>query len=168
MPRYLIGLALAGVVAGDPFSMAQAFAGDGEVIVMREVPYQSANGQRHTGRVNAVDVSPDSQVTTIVNAASTRGTGALSELTDQESSAIASGVGNNPTALISRLQHNPVLQGLASGKLTGTSGGALAQSSMPGSVTSGIGAGVGGSVGRATDALSNTLTGAMSHAGGMK
>lgn len=168
MPRYLICLALAGVVAGDPFFMAQAFAGDGEVIVMREVPYQSANGQRHTGRVSAVDVSPDSQVTTIVNAASTRGTGALSELTDQESAAIASGVGSNTTALIPSLQHNQVLQGLASGKLTGTSGGALAQTSMLGSVTSGIGGGVGGSVGRATDTLGNALTGAMFHAGGMK
>lgn len=168
MPRYLIGLALAGALAVDPWVMTPALAGGGEVLIMREVPYQPANGPRHTGRVNAVDVSPDSHVTSMVNAASTRGAGALIELTDHESSAIASGAGNSAAGLISGLQSNPALKGVASGKLAGAPGGAFSAAGAPGSATSNMGSGAGGSVGRATDALSNTLNGALFRTGGMK
>ena len=168
MPRYLFGLALASVLAIDQFALMQAFAGDGEVIVTRQVPYQSATGPIHTGRVLAVDVSPDSQVVSVVNATSFRGAGALSELTDLESSGVASRVGSNNAGLTSGLKTTAALQGLASGKHIGAAGGAFAPTGLLGSMTSTIGSGVGGSVGRATDALSNTLSGAAFGAGGLK
>lgn len=168
MSRYLLGLASAGALAVGQLVVAQAYAGDGQVIILREVPYQLATGVRHTGRVSAVNVSPESQVRSMLGGALSPSGNAVTELTDRESSAIAGRVQSGTGATASGLQNNLVNEGLASRTLSGVQGSAFAPTGALGSLTAGIGAGVGGSVGRATDALSNTLNGTMLHAGGMK
>jgi len=167
MSRYLVGFVLAALTLPGIWNTTQAYAGDGAVVIMREVPYQSWNEPRHTGQVLAVGVAPDQGLVSMTGNGSLGKGNAVTELTDLESAVIASGNGSTGSLLNSGLQNSAAYEGISAGHATGTLSSALSPTGPVGSAISGIGGGAGGTVRRATESLTNTLNGAMSHAGGM-
>lgn len=172
MSRYWMGFTLAsGLIAS-----GLAGAGDGKVVLMREVPYQPVVGIRETGRVLAIDVAPDAKVQTIAksmtgslsnNGGSSVG-GVVTELTDRESSIIAGGMGGNVMGIASGQQNTSAYDGLVTGAVGSALGSTLSPNGTLSSLTSSIGGSVGGSVGRVTDSLTNTLSGAIFRASGIR
>lgn len=154
MSRYFGKRACAGVLSAGQFVLAaHVFAGDGQVVITRDVPYQSAAGLRHTGQVSGINAAPDTQMKALPPTSSMVHGGAVTELTDQESSVIASRVQGHTGTLAATVQATPGQAGLASGRFGYAPGMGLA--------ATGMGAYAGGSVSRATGGLGNTLTGAL-------
>lgn len=163
MLRYFGRKTCTGILSAGPFVLAaHVFAGDGQVVVTRDVPYQSAAGPRHTGQASGVDAAPD----TPMKAASIVRTGAVTELTDQESSAIASRVQGHTGRLAAAVQATPGQAGLVSGKFGHGTGMALAATGGLGPLAAGMGAHAGGSASRATGGLGSSLACALLPAAG--
>jgi hypothetical protein len=140
------------------------FAGDGLLVITREVPYQSAAGPRHTGQVTGVQTAPDVPVRSMLGAGSAVRAGAVTELTDHESAAIAGRVQGHMGSVAATVQTATTQAGLASGKFT-AGGDAFAPAGGLGSLVGGFGVQAGASVSRATGALGQTLTGVLAPAG---
>ena len=166
MSRYSKRRACAAVLLVGPFVLAaQVFAGDGFLVITREVPYQSVTGPRHTGQVTGVQTAPDVPVRSMLGAGSAVRAGAVTELTDRESAAIAGRVQGHMGSVAATVQTATAQAGLASGKFTGAGGDAFAPAGGLGSLVGGFGVQAGASVSRATGALGQTLTGVLAPAG---
>lgn len=163
MPRYPERWACAGVLVMGQFAFAaQVFAGDGFLVITRDVPYQSAAGPRHTGQVTGVQTAPDVPMLGVGPAVRA---GAVTELTDHESAAIAGRVQGHMGSVAGTVQAATAQAGLASGKFTGAGGDAFAPAGGLGSLAGGFGVQAGASVSRATGALGHALTGVLAPAG---
>lgn len=158
----VLSIAVATLITGQ-LIVHQAFAGDGKIVVIREVPYQSVGGLRFTGQAHKVDVAPDEQILSGTNGLANKNGNYITELTDGESSIIAGGVLNNTTTITSTQQAGSSYDGSAMGRVVNTLGDKLSPTGSLGAMTSSVGGGVGGGVSRATDTLSSALSGAMSH-----
>ena len=166
MSRYSERRACAAVLVVGQFAVAtQVFAGDGFLVITREVPYQSAAGPRHTGQVTGVQTAPDVPVRSMLGAGSAVRAGAVTELTDHESAAIAGRVQGHMGSVAATVQTATAQAGLASGKFTGAGGDAFAPAGGLGALVGGFGVQAGASVSRATGALGQTLTGTLVPAG---
>lgn len=155
--------ACAGVLMLGQFAFAaQVFAGDGFLVITRDVPYQSAAGPRHTGQVTGVQTAPD---VPMLGAGSAIRAGAVTELTDHESAAIAGRVQGHMGSVAATMQTATAQSGLASGKFTGAGGDAFAPAGGMGSLVGGFGMQAGSTVGRATGAMGQALTGVLAPAG---
>lgn len=166
MSQYPERWACAGVLMMGQFVFAaQVFAGDGFLVVTREVPYQSAAGPRHTGQVTGVQTAPDVPVRSMLGAGSAVRAGAVTALTDRESAAIAGRVQGHMGSVAATVQTATAHAGLASGKFTGAGGDAFAPAGGLGSLAAGFGVQAGASASRATGALGQTLTGVLAPAG---
>lgn len=157
--------ACAGVLMLGQFAFAaQVFAGDGFLVITRDVPYQSAAGPRHTGQVTGVQTAPD---VPMLGAGSAIRAGAVTELTDHESAAIAGRVQGHMGSVAATMQTATATaqSGLASGKFTGAGGDAFAPAGGMGSLAGGFGMQAGSTVGRATGAMGQALTGVLAPAG---
>lgn len=151
--------ACAGVLMVGQFAFAaQVFAGDGFLVITRDVPYQSVAGPRHTGQVTGVRTAPD---VPMLGAGSAVRAGAVTELTDHESAAIAGRVQGHMGSVAATVQAATAQTGLASGKFTGTGGDGFAPAGGLGSLAGGFGMQAGGTVGRATGAMGQALSGAL-------
>jgi hypothetical protein len=131
-------------------------AGDGNLVIGREVPHQPVRGYRHTGRVHQVDVGPDEQVNSMADTSFT-------ELTDMEAAGVTGGMSNrtlSPTLINGRLM--PIDRATAS-TINTLSSTTLSPIGTLGTVTSGVG----GRVTGATGGLSNTLGRILPQTGGM-
>jgi hypothetical protein len=137
---------------------AQVFAGDGFLVITRDVPYQSAAGPRHTGQVTGVQTAPD---VPMLGAGSAVRPGAVTELTDHESAAIAGRVQGQMGYASATVQSATAQAGLASGKFPGAGSDGFAPASGLGSLAGGFGMQAGSTVGRATSALGQALSGAL-------
>ena len=163
MSRYPERWARAGVLVVGQFAFAaQVSAGDGFLVITRDVPYQSAAGPRHTGQVSGVHTAP---VVPMLGAGSAVRAGAVTELTDQESAAIAGRVQGHMGSVAATVQTVTAQAGLASGKFTAAGGDAFGPAGGLGSLAAGFGAQAGSSATRATGALGQTLTGTLAPAG---
>lgn len=131
----------------------------GDIIILREVPPQRFDVNRHTGRASVVNPSPIEQTNVIKELLNDSQLG-ITELTDMQSAEISSSislsVGSQPvTGLQSDLIH----------QLAGSNGRSSVGNEMGGilGMTSGIGGGVGSSVSSAThsatDAIRDVLSG---------
>jgi|GEM_PF-2351748 len=159
MSHYPERWACAGVLAlGQFIFAAQVFAGDGFLVITRDVPYQSAAGPRHTGQVTGVRTAPD---VPMLGAGSAVRAGAVTELTDHESAAIAGRVQGHMGSVSATVQAATVQAGMGSGKFSGAGGDAFAPAGGLGSLAAGFGVQAGSTVGRATGAMGQALSGAL-------
>ena len=159
MSHYPERWACAGVLAFGQFIFAaQVFAGDGFLVITRDVPYQSVAGPRHTGQVTGVQTAPD---VPILGAGSAVRAGAVTELTDRESAAIAGRVQGHMGSVSATVQTATVQAGMASGKFSGAGGDAFAPTGGLGSLAAGFGVQAGSTVGRATGTMGQALSGAL-------
>lgn len=166
MSRYPERWARAGVLVVGQFAFAaQVSAGDGFLVITRDVPYQSVAAPRHTGQVSGVQTAPDVQVRAMLGAGSAVRAGAVTELTDHESAAIAGRVQGHMGSVAATVQTVTAQAGLASGKFTAAGGDAFGPAGGLGSLAAGFGAQAGSSATRATGALGQTLTGTLAPAG---
>lgn len=151
--------ACAGVLMLGQFAFAtQVFAGDGFLVITRDVPYQPAAGPRHTGQVTGVRTAPD---VPMLGAGSAVRAGAVTELTDHESAAIVGRVQGHMGSVAATVQAATAQTGLASGKFTDAGGDAFAPAGGLGSLAAGFGVQAGSTVGRATGAMGQALSGAL-------
>lgn len=159
MSQYPEKWARAGVLALSQFVFAApVFAGDGFLVITRDVPYQPAAGPRHTGQVTGVQTAPD--VPTLGTGSALRA-GSVTELTDHESAGIAGRVQGHMGNVAATVQSATAQAGLAAGKLSGAGGDAFAPAGGLGALAGGFGMQAGSTVGRATGALGQALSGAL-------
>lgn len=151
--------ACAGVLMLGQFAFAaQVFAGDGFLVITRDVPYQPAAGPRHTGQVTGVRTAPD---VPMLGAGSAVRAGAVTELTDHESAAIVGRVQGHMGSVPATVQKAIVPAGMVSGKFSDAGGDAFAPAGGLGSLAAGFGVQAGSTVGRATGAMGQALSGAL-------
>ena len=160
MSRYPERWACAGVLVVGQFAFAaQVLAGDGFLVITRDVPYQSVAGPRHTGQASGVQTAPDVPVRPMLGAGSAVRAGAVTELTDHESAAIAGRVQGHMGSVAAAAQTATAQAGLASGKFTGAGCDAFAPAGGLGALAAGFGMQAGSTAGRATSAMGQALTG---------
>jgi hypothetical protein len=122
---------------------APVIAGDGVVILQREVPTRPAVREGAPGRVSSVDVSPDDKVNKAVNS---------NELSDADFAKISTGTAQ----ISSTLTGQSNIAGLTNGQLNGQGAG------VGGGATGGIAPMINGAVGGATANIRTGITGALS------
>ncbi len=117
---------------------APVIAGDGIVVLQREVPVRQAIREGAPGRVTSIDASPDEKIKQVVNS---------NELGDADFSTISTGT--------------PQTAGMAANQsnLTGLTNGQLNSHGLMGSTSGGIAPIVGGAVGSATGHISSGIAG---------
>lgn len=139
----LLLLAVASSVNADP----------GDIVIVRDVPPQRWDVNRHVGQPTVVNPSPVNETNSLKGLSQ-----GITELTDQQFSGITSNVNANSmsvnTSLADTLTHQ-----------LGGHGNGGAMSSQMGAVhgiTSGLGGSISGSVGSATRSLGSDIRGALS------
>lgn len=128
-------------------------AADGDIIILRDVPSQRFDVNRHTGRATSINPSPVNETNAIKEMLGGSQLG-ITELTDMQSSTITSNRGipsyTSPTVGIHSEMMNQISSGNARSSLAGEMG------SLQG-MTSGIGRSVGSSVSDATRSSTNAI-----------
>lgn len=141
----IVLLALASSVHADP----------GDIIILRDVPAQRWDVNRHTGQPTVINPSPVRETNSLSNTVRNMG---MEELTDQQFSDITSNVGNAYSPLNSQFATTLTNELGGHGK-GGTVGGQMGAIS---GITSGLGGSISGSVGGATRSLGSDIRGALS------
>lgn len=130
-------------------------ADPGDIIILRDVPAQRWDVNRHTGQPTVINPSPVRETNTLNKSIRDMG---LEELTDQQFSGITSNAGT---------AYSPVNSNFAT-TITDQLGGHGSGSNVAGQmgtvhgITSGLGGSISGSVGGATRNLGNDIRGALS------
>lgn len=128
----------------------------GDIIILRDVPAQRWDVNRHTGQPTVINPSPVRETSSLNSTLSNMG---MQELTDQQFSGITSNVGNAASPLNS--QFVTTLTNELSGHGSG-GGGVGGHMGAINGMTSGLGGSISGSVGGATRNLGNDIRGALS------
>lgn len=130
-------------------------ADPGDIIILRDVPPQRWDINRHTGQATVINPSPVRETNSLSRIIHDMG---LEELTDQQFSGITSNAGT---------AYSPINDNFTS-TLTNQLGGHGSNGSVAGQmgtvhgITSGLGGSISGSVGGATRNLGNDIRGALS------
>lgn len=156
-------------VVVEGLSAVPAMAGDGVVIIQREVPARAAYREGNPGRASSIDVSPDDKVRNAVNGQSS--SLKSTELGDADFAAVSTGTPQHLSADISGVRGLSHSQ-LGNHGLGGSSNSSGAVQSLAPTITGSVGHAVGGATGNmaggvngVTNALSG-LAGAVMRTGG--
>lgn len=141
----IILLAIASSVQADP----------GDIIILRDVPPQRWDVNRHTGQPTIINPSPVKETRALGNTLQDMG---VDELTDQQFSGITSNAVSGSSTVNNNFA-NTVTNQLGS---HGSGNGVSSQMSTLNSITSGLGGSISGSVGGATKNLGSDIRGALS------
>ena len=141
----IILLAIASSVQADP----------GDIIILRDVPAQRWDVNRHTGLPTVINPSPVKETRALDNTLQNMG---LDELTDQQFSGITSNAVSGPSTVNNNFANTLTNQlgGHGSGNDVSNQMGTV------NSITSGLGGSISGSVGGATRSLGSDIRGALS------
>lgn len=128
----------------------------GDIIIIRDVPAQRWDVNRHTGQPTVINPSPVRETSSLNSTLSNMG---LQELTDQQFSGITSNVTNTMSPITSQFSSTLTNELGGHGSGGGSIGGHMGAIN---GMTSGIGGSISGSVGDATRSLGNDIRGALS------
>jgi hypothetical protein len=128
----------------------------GDIIIIRDVPAQRWDVNRHTGQPTVINPSPVRETNSLNNTLNNMG---MEELTDQQFSGITSNVGNAMSPISAQFTSTLTKE------LGGHGSGGSSLGGHMGTIhgmTSGLGGSISGSVGGATRSLGSDIRGALS------
>lgn len=125
----------------------------GDIIILRDVPPQRWDVNRHTGQPTIINPSPVKETRSLGNTLQDMG---VNELTDQQFSGITSNAVSDSATV------NNNFANTLTNQLGGHGSGVSSQMSTVNSITSGLGGSISGSVGGATRNLGSDIRGALS------
>lgn len=134
---------------------APVIAEPGDIIILRDVPAQRWDVNRHTGLPTAINPSPINETNGLIHTVANMG---LEELTDQQFSAITSNAATGFLPL-NRQFANTLTKEIEG---HGGSGSVGSQIRAVQGITSGLGSSISGSVGAVTGNLGNDIRDALS------